>query len=91
MTTTFTRDWALRWVEGSILSYVRGGINLNILLGRIRSATTTYGVGRDEVLAIVGVIKDSPVYLPSLSKDEKISRLAPLIEALRMWPRKGEA
>jgi hypothetical protein len=82
MANAFQKGWALRWVEGSIVSYMQYRISLNILIGRIKKAVASYGVGKDEVLAIIGVIQDSPVYLPSLSHEEKACRLAPLLEAL---------
>jgi hypothetical protein len=80
--TNSLRGWALKWVEGSIVSYMQDRISLKILIGRIKKAVASYGVGEKEVLAIIGVIQSSPVYLPSLSQEEKAHRLAPLLEAL---------
>jgi hypothetical protein len=79
----WTREWALKWVEGSVLSYAKGKTSLNILLGRIRRAIKSYGINRDDVLAIMDVIQKSPVYLPTFSKEEKSSKLNPLKEKLK--------
>ncbi|RLE84452.1 MAG: hypothetical protein DRJ67_10555 [Thermoprotei archaeon] len=82
MSGVFTKEWALKWIRGSILSYVTGGITLRMVVGRIRRALKSYGVKKGEVIAIIDVIQDSPVYLPSLSRDEKASKLEPLRRAL---------
>jgi hypothetical protein len=82
MPSTYPKDWALKWIEGSMVSYIAGRTSLNILLGRIKRAIEDYGVDRSEVLAIIDVIERSPVYLPSLSQEEKGSRLEPLRRAL---------
>jgi hypothetical protein len=76
------REWAVKWVEGSIISYVRGRTPLNMVVGRIRRALNSYGLRMDEVEALIDTIENSPVYLPSLGKDEKAVRLKPVKEAL---------
>jgi hypothetical protein len=76
------KDWALRCVEGSIISYTRGRIPLNMAVGRIRRALNSYGLKMGEVLALMDAIESSPVYLPTLSKAEKSARLEQVKEAL---------
>lgn len=78
----FSREWALKWIEGSIISYMEGGTALNILVGRIRKAIDSYDVQKDDVFTIIDVIQNSPVYFPRLSREEKASRLQPLKEVL---------
>jgi hypothetical protein len=76
------KDWAIKWVEGSIISYVRGRTPLNMVVGRIRRALNSFGLKADEVLALIEAVESNPVYLPSLSKAEKSARLKPIKEAL---------
>ena len=77
------KEWALKWVEGSVLSYARERTSLNVVLGRIRRAVESYGVNRGDVRAIIEVIQKSPVYLPALSVEEKSIKLIPLKEKLK--------
>lgn len=72
----------MKWIEGSIVSYMNSGTAFNILIGRIRKAIGNYGIQKDDVLAIIDVIQSSPVYLPALSREEKASKLRPLREAV---------
>lgn len=76
------KDWAMKWVEGSILSYARGRITLNMVVGIIRRALNSYDLKMSEVLALINAIESSPVYLPSLSRAEKSARLKQVKEAL---------
>ena len=32
------REWALKWIEGPVVGYIKGSTPLNILMGRIRRA-----------------------------------------------------
>lgn len=75
-------EWALKWVEHSILSYTNGETSLNILLGRIRRAMERYGIKRGNVLAIIELLQKNPVYLPLLSEEERSSKLRPLKKML---------
>jgi hypothetical protein len=72
----------MRWVEGSILSYARGRITLNMVVGIIRRALNSYDLKMSEVLALINAIESSPVYLPILSRAEKSARLKQVKEAL---------
>jgi hypothetical protein len=76
------KDWAIKWVEGSIISYVRGRTPLNMVVGRIKRALNSFGLKTDEVLALIEAVESNPVYLPSLSKAEKSVRLKPIKDAL---------
>jgi hypothetical protein len=76
------KDWAMKWVEGSIISCVRGRTPLNMVVGRIRRALNSYGLRMDEILALIDAVESNPVYLPTLSKAEKSARLKPIKEAL---------
>jgi hypothetical protein len=76
------KDWAIKWVEGSIISYVRGRTPLNMVIGRIKRALNSYGLKIDEILALIDAVESSPVYLPTLSKAEKSIKLKPVREAV---------
>jgi len=76
------KDWAIKWVEGSIISCVKGKTPLNMVVGRIRRALNSYGLKMDEILALIDAVESNPVYLPTLSKAEKSARLKPIKDAL---------
>jgi len=73
------KEWALKWAQGVILGFCRGKIELNRVIGMLRRAEK-YGVKSDELLSIIEVIEESPVYLPFMSNEEKRSKLKPLKE-----------
>ena len=76
------KEWAMKWLEGSILSYVRGRITLAMLLGRIKRALESYSVKKEDVRAILLLIRDNPAYLPSFTKEEKDSKVKSVLNAL---------
>jgi len=76
------KDWAIKWVEGSIISCVKGKTPLNMVVGRIRRALNSYGLKMDEILALIDAIESNPVYLPTLSKVGKSIKLKPIRDAV---------
>jgi hypothetical protein len=76
------KDWAMKWVEGSIISCVKGKTPLNMVVGRIKRALNSYGLKMDEILALIDAIENNPVYLPTLSKVEKSIKLKPIRDAV---------
>lgn len=52
---SFEYKWARRWIEGSIMSYARERITLNMVLGRIRKAINM--ISREEILAIISEVQ----------------------------------
>ena len=82
MSSDFAREWSLKWAEGVILGFARGRIELNRALGMIRTASKM--VQERELEAILANIESNPVYLPSMTSDEKKTKLKPLKEALGM-------
>ena len=76
------KEWALRWVEGIIVGYLRGSIELKRAVGMINRALESYGVTIDELSAIILSIEQSPVHLPYMNSEEKKARLKPLKEKL---------
>ncbi len=51
----------LKWVEGSVVSYLYGGISSEGLTARIQKAIAQYGVAREEILRIVESIESKHV------------------------------
>ena len=49
------RDWALKWVEGSIVSYFFDEIPLNVVMGVVRRAIKSYGVKPGEIRDIISL------------------------------------
>ncbi|QOJ78869.1 hypothetical protein IG193_09025 [Infirmifilum lucidum] len=79
----FTREWALSWVRGSIVGYVRGSTPLNIVLGRIKRALESYGVTVNDIELIVKSIEADPSALPHMDLPAKKAKLNELREALK--------
>jgi hypothetical protein len=76
------KDWAMEWVEGSIISCIQGRTPLNMVVGRIKRALNSYGLKIDEILALIDAVESNPVYLPTLSKAEKSVKLKPIRKAV---------
>jgi len=83
------KSWALKWLEGSLISFVRGSTHLNLVIGRIEKCIKSYGVKVDEVKAMIEAIEQNPAYLPTLPAEEKIARLKPMKDVLERM-RRGE-
>ena len=78
-----SREWALKWVEGSVVSYIRGSTPLNILLGRIRKALKM-GVTLNDVDLLLKSIEVDPKYsIPVEVRREKIEELRKALESLK--------
>ncbi|MEM2197230.1 MAG: hypothetical protein QW290_09140 [Sulfolobales archaeon] len=75
------REWALNWLKGSIIGYMRGEITLNNLLGRIRRCLESYGVALSDVKVLLDVI----IWDPALnlgSPEERRKKLDSLLKFL---------
>lgn len=48
----------MKWIEGSIISYLYGGISSSLLTARIHKAVTGYGVGRNDVLRLIESVEE---------------------------------
>ncbi|MEM1510710.1 MAG: hypothetical protein QXO22_07155 [Thermosphaera sp.] len=78
------REWALNWLKGSIIGYMRGEITLNNLLGRIKRCLESYGV----MLSDVKVLLDLVTWDPALNlgpPEERRKKLDPLLRSLNEW------
>jgi hypothetical protein len=79
--STFTRDWALRWVRGSVESYLLGRTSLEVVEGRVRRAVESYGVSPEEVRAIVGSLLVDP--LVGIPRELREERARPLLDFVK--------
>ena len=77
----FVTDWALKWAEGTILGFVRGGIDLTRAVGMLGRAAEM--IGSHKLFAIIRNIEENPVYLPYMSQKDKVTKIKPLVEALK--------
>ncbi|MCS7385119.1 MAG: hypothetical protein NDF55_00070 [archaeon GB-1867-005] len=87
----YIKRWALRWIEGSVISYMRGATPLNILMGRIRKCLKDYDVDMREIDALLTSIENNPIFLPLLTKNENKFLLGQLRDALKLSKKKKEA
>jgi hypothetical protein len=87
------RDWALKWVEGSIVSYFSdksGKTSLNVVMGVIRRTIRSYGVKPGEIRDIIGLkILDPGLNIPSKVREEKARPLLEFIENLEKGEKSG--
>ena len=79
--SAFTRDWALRWVKGSVESYLLGRTSLAVVKGRVRRAVESYGVSPKEVGAIVTLAVLDP--LLNVSRELREERARPLLDFVK--------
>ena len=80
----FNREWALKWVEGSVVSYIKGSTPLNILLGRIKKALKSYDVTLNDINLLLKSIEVDPKYsMPVEVRREKIRELRKALESLK--------
>ena len=82
MSSEFAKRWALKWTEGVLLGFARNRIELNRALGMLRKAKEL-GVKDDELLSIIEVIENSPVYLPFMTQEEKKLKFKQIRNALK--------
>ena len=78
-----SREWALKWVEGSVVGYIKGSTPLNILLGRIRKALKM-GVTLNDINLLLKSIEVDPKYsTPMEVRREKIREFRKTLESLK--------
>ncbi len=77
----FSKEWALKWLRGSIVSYMRGKISLNMMIGRVRRCIESYGVSPSEVESLMqSIILDPGLVLGG--QEERRRVLEPLFRYL---------
>jgi len=79
-----SREWALKWVEGSVVSYIKGSTSLNLVLGRIRKALKSYDVTLNDINLLLKSIEVDPKYsTPMEVRRKKIEELRKALESLK--------
>lgn len=78
---SYAKDWALKWLKGSIESYVLGRTSIEIVKGRIRRAVESYGVRPEEVGAIISLITLDPTL--NASRELREEKAKPLLEFIK--------
>ena len=79
--TSFERGWALRWVRGSIASYILGRTRLEVVKGRVRRAVESYGVSFEDIEAVVSSLLLDP--LLDVPRELREERVKPLMDFLK--------
>jgi hypothetical protein len=69
----FAEEWFLKWAEGTILGFMRNRIELNRAKGMLRTAMEN--IGEKKLSLIFMNIEQNPIYLPAMSREEKIGKL----------------
>lgn len=82
MSSVFGVEWFLKWAEGTIIGFVRNTIELNRAKGMLRTAMKN--IGEEKLSLIIKNIKGNPIYLPSLTREEKSKRLELLKKELNL-------
>ncbi|MEM3974744.1 MAG: hypothetical protein QXM43_09965 [Desulfurococcaceae archaeon] len=57
-----SKSWAIKWLRGSLISFLRGNIDKKILLGRMRKCYEEYSLSIADIEALI----ESLVVDPSL-------------------------
>uniref|UniRef100_A0A7J2TC18 Uncharacterized protein n=1 Tax=Ignisphaera aggregans TaxID=334771 RepID=A0A7J2TC18_9CREN len=87
---SFEREWALKWLKGSVESYFRGKTSLQIVVGRIRRALKSYSVSLDDVKQIVNsLLLDPLINIPKQVREERAKELLKTVEDLEKGERSG--
>jgi hypothetical protein len=84
----YTREWALKWIKGSVESYIIGRTSLKIIKGRIKKAVESYNLKPEEIKNIMDMILIDP--LINVSKEKREEKLRPLIQLVRILEYRGE-
>jgi hypothetical protein len=80
----FTKNWALEWVEGFIVSYFFGKTHLNVVKGVVKRVIESYGVKPREIGAIISLkTLDPALNIPRKTREEKAKPLLEFIEQLK--------
>jgi hypothetical protein len=83
----FTKDWALKWVEGFLVSYFFGKTPLHVVKGVVKMVTESYGVKPGEIGAVISLKTLDPAL--NISRKTREERAKPLIEFIEKLE-KGE-
>jgi len=74
----FAKDWALKWVEGFLVSHFFGKTPLNVVKGVVKRVNESYGVKPGEIGAIISLKTLDPAL--NISRKTREERAKPLLE-----------
>ena len=80
----FTKDWALKWIEGFLVSYFFGKTPLHVVKGVVKMVIESYGVKPGEIGAIISLkTLDPALNIPRKTREERAKPLLEFIEKLK--------
>jgi len=82
ISSEFSKEWFYRWAEGTVIGFIRDRIELNRARGMLKTAIRY--IGEEKLSLIMKKIEENPVYLPSMSPEEKVKRLMLLKKGLNL-------
>ena len=86
----FAKEWALRWVEGFVVSHLFGKASLNIVKGIVRRAAKSYGVKPREVGAFITLkTLDPSLNISRKTREERARPLPEFIENVEKGEKGG--
>jgi len=86
----FTKDWALKWVEGFLVSYFFGKTPLNVVKGVVKRVIESYGVKPGEIGVIISLKTPDPALnIPRKTREERAKPLLEFIENLEKGEKSG--
>ena len=82
MSSEFGKEWFSKWAEGTIIGFLRNTIELNRAKGML--STAIKNTGEEKLSLIIKNIKLNPIYLLSMSREEKSKILELLKKELNL-------
>ena len=82
MSSEFGKEWFFSWAKGTIIGYLRHRIELNRAKGMLKTAINN--IGEEKISLIIKNIKEDPIYLPTVSTEEKVKLLELLKKELNL-------
>jgi len=76
-----SKEWYYKWTEGVIVGYLKGTIEEKRALGMLKRAKEN--IGEEDLKSLIKAIEISPIYLPSMPKEEKIRKINELLKLLK--------
>jgi hypothetical protein len=86
----FTKDWALKWIEGVLVSYFFGKTPLNVVKGVVKRVIESYGVKPGEIGVIISLKTPDPALnIPRKTREKRAKPLLEFIEKLEKGEKSG--
>jgi len=76
------KSWALNWLKGSFVSYLRGATSERVMLGRIKRCLESYGISLEEIRKLViSITLDPSLNLgPAEEQQKRLDKLLRRLE-----------